>query len=259
MDEYAPATYGDRIADVYDDWHSRLDPGDAVEFLSALAGSGPALELAIGTGRVALPLAEDGVEIHGIDASERMLDGLRSKPAGSAIPVTVGDFADVDVPGDFALVYVVFNTFFALLTQDDQVRCFRNVAAHLRPGGAFVLEAFVPDTSRFDRSQRTEAIAVGVDEVRLTASMHDPQAQRVNSSHVVLTDDGTRLYPVRIRYAYPAELDLMARLAGLRLRERYADWRRAPFGPTSQNHVSVYERPSEPDGERRHASGAGDS
>jgi hypothetical protein len=174
-----------------------------------------------------------------------MLDRLRAKPGGKAIPVTVGDFGDVGVDGEFTLIYVVFNTFFALLTQDDQVRCFRNVASRLGPGGAFVLEAFVPDTARFDRGQRTEAMSVGVDEVHIIASLHDAPAQRVDSSHVVLSNDGGRLYPVRIRYAYPSELDLMARLAGLRLRERHADWRRSPFGRASQSHVSVYERPAD--------------
>jgi SAM-dependent methyltransferase len=255
MDAYVPSTYGDRIADVYDEWHRELAPDDAVDFLAALAGSGAALELGIGSGRVALPLARRGVEVHGIDASERMLGALRAKPEGDAIPITVGDFADVAVERRFALVYVVFNTFFALLSQDDQVRCFRNVAERLEAGGAFVIEAFVPDTSRFDRGQRTDAVDVGADEVRLTASIHDPLAQRVDSSHIVLRNDGQRLFPVRIRYAYPPELDLMARLAGLRIRERYEDWRRSTFGPTSQNHISVYERPAASTGELPQGSG----
>ena len=154
MKEYDAWTYGDRVADVYDELYAALDPSDAVEALARLAGSGPALELAIGTGRIALPLAARGVEVHGIDASEAMVAKLRDKPGGAAIPITMGDFADVAVDGRYSLVYVVFNTFFGLLTQEDQVRCFRNVATRLADDGVFVIEAFVPDVTRFDRAQR---------------------------------------------------------------------------------------------------------
>jgi SAM-dependent methyltransferase len=146
MEGYRPETYGDRIADVYDAMMANLpDPADSVDRLAELAGSGPALELGIGTGRVALPLAARGVQVHGIDASEAMVERLRAKPGGEAIPVTLGDFAGVPVEGSYRLVYVVFNTFFALLTQDDQVRCFAGVARRLAPGDAFLLQGFVPD------------------------------------------------------------------------------------------------------------------
>jgi SAM-dependent methyltransferase len=153
--DYDAATYGDRMAEVYDEWFGvPEDANDAVSFLGELAG--PALELGIGTGRIALPLAEKGIEVHGIDASEAMVEKLRAKPSGLGIPVSIGDFADVDVEGRFSLVYVVFNTFFALLSQEDQVRCFSNVARRLREGGVFVIEAFVPDPARLreDRSLR---------------------------------------------------------------------------------------------------------
>jgi SAM-dependent methyltransferase len=242
--DYDASTYGDRVADVYDEWYADLDPGPAAATLAELARGGPALELAIGTGRVALPLAALGVEVHGIDASEAMVARLREKPGGEAIPVTMGDFADVGVEGRFALIYIVFNTFFALFSQDDQVRCFANVAAHLTDDGVFVLEAFVPDLARFERGQRVNANRVEADFVMLDVSLHDPVEQRVSSQHVLVRPDGIRLQPVAIRYAFPSELDLMARLAGLGLRERWGGWEREPFTAASGRHVSVYARPA---------------
>ena len=238
-----PSTYGDRMAGVYDEWFG--EPGEAEEaagFLAGLAGPGPALELGIGTGRVALPLLRRGTAVRGIDASEAMVDRLRAKPGGEDIPVTFGDFVEVGVEGSFPLVYVVFNTFFALLTQEDQARCFANVARRLDTGGTFVMEAFVPDPARFDSGQVVQTKRVGAGEVVLECSRHDPVRQRVDSQNVVVRADGARLYPASIRYAWPSELDLMARLAGLRLRERWADWSRGPFTARSGGHVSVYEK-----------------
>ena len=243
MAEYGPATYGDRIADAYDDLYPPLAGTDTiVAVLAGLAAGGPALELGIGTGRVALPLVARGVAVHGLDASEAMVARLRAKPGGAAIPVTLGDFAAVDVPGRFALVYVVFNTFFALPTQEEQVRCFEGVAAHLTEDGAFLIEAFVPDLSRFVRGQNTSAVRVETDRVSLDVSRHDPVNQRVTSQHVHLTEEGVRLYPVEIRYAWPSELDLMARLAGLELRTRWGGWHGESFTAASGSHVSVYTR-----------------
>jgi SAM-dependent methyltransferase len=242
-DEYRPSTYGDRIADVYDEWFSvPVDTDEAVAFLAGAAGAAPALELGIGTGRIALPLASRGVSVQGIDSSEAMVAKLREKPGGADIPVAMGDFADVAVEGRFSLVFVAFNTFFALLTQDDQARCFLNVAQHLIEDGVFVIQAFVPDLTRFNRGQRFQVEAVGTDSLTFGADEHDSVHQRVRSLHVVLTERGARLYPVRIRYAYPSELDLMARLAGLGLKDRWEDWSRRPFTPSSQSHVSVYGR-----------------
>lgn len=239
---YDPASYGDRMAEVYDEWLGIPgDTGDEVAFLAKLAGTGPALELGIGTGRVALPLARAGVEVHGIDASEAMVEKLRAKPGGESLPVSIGDFADVGVEGDFSLVYVVFNTFFGLLSQEEQVRCFANVARRLREGGAFVVEAFVPDPARFDCGQTTRTQHVEMGRIVLECSRHDPVGQRVDSQSVVISEGETRLYPGgRIRYAWPSELDLMARIAGLRLRERWGGWRRGPFTAASTSHVSVY-------------------
>jgi SAM-dependent methyltransferase len=243
MKEYGPATYGDRIAEVYDEWQAtRLDTDAAVDTLAELAASGPALELGIGTGRIALPLAARGIAVQGIDASEAMVVKMRAQPGGEAIPVTMGDFADVAVEGRFSLIFVVFNTFFGLLEQDEQIRCFRNVADHLADDGLFVVEAFVPDPARFDRGQRVATTLVESDRVRLDLSTHDPVKQQVFTQHLAIDDEEIRLYPVRLRYAWPAELDLMARLAGLRLRDRWSDWRRSPFGAGSAQHVSVYRR-----------------
>jgi SAM-dependent methyltransferase len=219
-----------------------LDTEAAVAFLAELAGSGPVLELAIGTGRVALPLAERGVDVRGIDASEEMVARLRSKPGGASIPITFGDFADVAVEGLHTLVYVVFNTLFALQTQEAQIRCFENVAAHLADEGVFVVEAFVPDLTRFDRQQRVDANRVGLEDVWLDVARHHPEEQRVESQHVRLSEQGVRFYPVQIRYAYPSELDLMARLADLRLRERLGGWKREPYSGPTGTCVSVYER-----------------
>jgi cyclopropane fatty-acyl-phospholipid synthase-like methyltransferase len=244
MKGYGAATYGDRWADVYDTWvRARLDAAGTqamVDLLAELAAGGRVLELGIGTGRIALPLAERGLEVHGIDASEAMVAKLRAKPRGDAIPVTIGHFADVDVDGAFDLIFVVFNTIFALGSQEDQIRCFSNAAKHLTAQGLFVLEAFVPDVTRFDNGQALRALRVSADEVGFEASLHDPVTQTVKTQHVVVSEAGTRLQPVHIRYAWPTELDLMARLARLELRERWGGSDRAPFTASSGTHVSVY-------------------
>lgn len=244
MSDYGPSTYGDRIADIYDELHGSMqDVQPTVSLLAELANGGRVLELAIGTGRIALPLLARGVKVTGIDASERMVAKLREKPSGNHIPVTIGDFANVSVEGAYSLIYVVYNTFFCLLTQDSQVRCFRNVAQHLATGGVFLVEAFAPDLTRFVRGQNLQTSRVTPDLVRLDASSHDPVAQHVSSQHVHITEDGVRLYPVEVRYAWPSELDLMAQLAGLRLRDRWGSWQKEPFTAVSTSHISVYARP----------------
>ena len=242
MDGYDASAYGDRIADVYDDWHSfkEEETPDTVALLAELAGGGPALELAVGTGRVALPLAGRGVDVHGIDASEAMIAKLRAKPGGERLPVSVGDLADVAVDGPFRLVYLLFNTLFALPSQDEQARCFRNVAARLTGDGVFVVEAFVPDVTRYVRGEYTGVRRLEADGVMLHLSRHDPVCQVIETQLVALGAGGIRLQPVRLRYAWPAELDLMARLAGLRLLDRWGGWRREPFTAASPVHVSVY-------------------
>jgi len=241
MNEYISSTYGDHLADVYDEWFASYEE-TAINTLAELAGGGRVLELGIGTGRVALPLAARGIEIQGIDASEAMIGKLRARPGGESIPVTMGNFADVNVEGEFAMVLIVFNTFFGLLTQEEQVRCFRNAAAHLRVGGSFVIEAFVPDMQRFSGGQEMRTYAVTTEQVSLQASQHDGANQRLKSQFVVLRNDGVKLYPVEIRYCWPSELDLMAQLAGLRLRNRWGSWDRGEFTAASEKHISIYER-----------------
>lgn len=238
--------YGDRWAAVYDEWHEHRmarDTVEAVAFLLERAGEGPVLELGIGTGRIALPLAEQGVEVHGVDASRKMVAQLRRKPGARRIPVTVGDFRRAPTTGRFSLVYVAFNTLFALPTQEGQVRCFMNVAGRLNPTGAFVVQAFVPHLARFRQDQRVGALQVGPEDLRLEATVHDPVEQRITSTFVVVSEQGTQLYPVALRYAFPSELDLMAALAGLELESRHAGWRGEEFTAQSEGQVSVYRRP----------------
>ena len=245
MEGYGADTYGDRGADLYDTWYQDvLDPADCVERLAELAGSGPVLELGIGTGRVALPLAGRGLEVHGIDASPAMLERLRSKPGAERVHARTGDMAEVAVEGEFPLVFVVANTFFMLPTQDQQVACFAAVARRLAPGGRFVIEAQVPDPDLYRERQNVRAQRVTVDSVVLAARRFDPVTQRMDAQQVQLTQEGVRLVPGVLRFAWPAELDLMARLAGLRLADRWSGWHREPFTASSTLHVSVYERPA---------------
>jgi SAM-dependent methyltransferase len=253
MSTYEPQTYGDRIASLYDAWVAptvQATTEAAVEFLADIATGGRALELGIGTGRIALPLSARGIAVHGIDASEPMLARLRDKPGGANLPITIGDFADVSVEGQFRLIYVVFNTFFALLTQEDQVRCFSNTASHLEDRGAFVIEAFVPDPTLFNRGQRLSTTHVDLDRVQFDATRHAAVAQQVTTQHVLIGKEGIMLFPVKLRYAWPSELDLMARLAGLSLAARYGGWQREPFLDSSASHVSIYMPRSQPEAAR---------
>ncbi len=241
MPRYEASTYGERIASVYDVLYPPgPDVDEAVELLAGLAGTGRVLELGIGTGRVAVPLAARGVDIQGIDVSEAMVAELRAKPGGEAIPVTLADFTHVPVEGAFRLIYVAFNTFFVLMTQEAQVQCFQAVAERLTGDGAFVIEAFVPEPARFDRGQRVATTHLAGDWVLLESTVHDAVAQRVRSVHAVLSAEGTRLFPLELRYAWPSELDLMARLAGLALEHRWGGWRGEEFTALSPKHVSVY-------------------
>lgn len=243
MKGYTPImSFGEDVAETYRDVQ-RGDEVAAVAFLEPLAGRGPALELAIGAGRIALPLADRGVRVDGVDISPAMIAQLRGKPGGDKISVTIGDFAEVPVTGAYRLIYVVWNTFFNLLSQEEQVRCFENVAAHLTDDGSFVVETFVPAfLYRLRNDQYVEAEAIQVDEVRLDLLRHDMATQRIEESHVSLSAAGVHLNPVVQRYAWPNELDLMARIAGLRLKQRWGGWNREPFNSTSSAHVSVYGR-----------------
>jgi len=245
MSEYDIEAYGAIWAPFYDEL---FDDSEAeVRFLKAFAGDPPrALELAIGSGRVALPLSAAGVEITGIDISAEMIGLLRAKPGGDGIQIIEGDFADVAVDDTYPLVYLPFNTLFALLDQDRQVDCFVNTARALEPGGRFVLDAFVPDMTRFDRYQTRMAVeSITSNQAHAyELSIHDPVAQRVVSHHVRRQEDGsTVVLPVTIRYAWPAEIDLMAKLAGLELEVRFGWYDRRRFTEQSGQHVSVYRKP----------------
>jgi SAM-dependent methyltransferase len=240
MDYYEEKTYGDRVAGVYDQWYSDFEAA-AISTLADLAGKGKALELGIGTGRIAIPLLKAGVNVQGIDISESMVAKLKAKPGGDKIPVTFGNFVDVEVGGKYSLIYIVFNTFFSPLTQEEQVRCFRNVASHLEAGGVFVIEAFVPDMARFIAGQTTRVIKLGDNELQIDASLVEMDKQLISSQHVIITDHGTRFYPVKIRYAWPSEMDLMAQLSALQLRERWSNWEKAYFNAQSKMHISIYE------------------
>lgn len=241
MDEHIAATYGEHLAEVYDQWFGSYDEA-AIDLLAELARGERALELGVGTGRMALPLAARGVEVHGIDAAPAMVAKLRARPGGDSIAVTMGNFADVGVEGEFPLVFIVFNTFFALLTQEEQARCFRNVAAHLCEGGTFLLEVFVPDVARFSAGQSVRAYTVTNERVSLQVAQHDAVRQRMMTQYIVFTGERVRLYPVEVRYAWPSELDLMAQLAGLKLRHRWGGWKGEEFTANSERHISVYER-----------------
>jgi Methyltransferase domain len=242
LKNYAPAMSFGKDVVSGDPGRLRGDEDATVAFLHQLAGVGPVLELAIGTGRIARPLAAQGVRVDGIDISRAMIDVLRTQPGGDSIEVTIGDFADVPVAGTYRLIYVVYNTLHNLLTQDDQVRCFENVAAHLTDDGAFVVEAMTPASLGLVDHQYVHAQTIEVDSVWLDVAHYDPVTQVLEESHVSLTSHGVRLFPIVSRQVWPSEMDLMARIAGLRLKERWADWDRTPLTTESRNVVSVYGR-----------------
>ena len=245
MDGFDASTYGERFADVYDDWYGGVsDAAATVEAVATLAAGGPVLELGVGTGRLAVPLAQRGLEVHGIDASPAMLERLAAKAAAAGVTVhaSEGDFADVDaaVPGGFAVVLVAFNTLFNLADAGAQQRCLAAVADRLRPDGHLVVEAFVPEPDAATPGGAVTPAVIEADRVVLQVTQSDPEAQTVTGSVVSLTEEGIRLRPWRIRWATPAELDGMAAAAGLRRAERWADWDRHPFDDDSPRHVTLY-------------------
>jgi SAM-dependent methyltransferase len=237
--------FGEQIAAIYDvdsaDMFAPAAVDPVVDFLAGLAADGGALELGIGTGRIALPLSRRGVRVHGIDLSPAMLARLRAKPGAGAIGVTVGDFATTRVGSTFRLAYLVYNTIGNLTTQDEQVDCFCNVAAHLEPGGCFVIEVGVPALRRLPPGETVRPFLVRPD--RLGFDEVDVASQRLVSHHYWVTDGQLRTVSMPFRYVWPAELDLMARIAGMRLRERWGGWRREPFTSESTSHVSVWQKP----------------
>jgi SAM-dependent methyltransferase len=234
------ASFGPELASRYDD-DLRGDETETVDFLATQAGGSPVLEFAIGTGRIALPLTERGLRVDGIEQSAAMVERLRTKPGGDGIEVTVGDMSTVQMPGRYSLVYLVFNTIHNVLTQDGQVRCFENASRHLETDGVFVVETGVPWRGPREGSY-VEVLEVGMDEVRISPHSYDARIQILDVNHMRLTSEGVRMSPISLRLVYPSELDLMARIAGLRLRHRWGGWKQEPFTVDSRRHVSVYER-----------------
>lgn len=240
-----PKNYFDeRIANGYDaKWASVAEPAivdPAVDFLTELAGSGAALELGVGTGRIALPLSQRGVRVHGIELSPDMIAQFQTKPGASAIDVTIGDFATTKVRGSFELAYLVRNTITNLTTQDEQVGCFLNVSAHLKPGGYFVIEVYIPELQRLPPGETVHAF--DVTETHLGFEEYDVATQIAFSRHYWITDGRLETFSAPFRYVWPSELDLMARLAGMTLHERWSDWTREPFTSESRSHVSVWRK-----------------
>jgi SAM-dependent methyltransferase len=241
-----PENYFDeRIAERYEAyWPESFAPGvvdPAVDFLAQLAGSGAALELGVGTGRIALALSRRGVRVHGIELSPAMVEQLQAKPGAAGISVTIGDFASAKVDGTFLLAYLVRNTIMNLTTQDEQIACFQNVAAHLDPGGCFVIEVMVPALRQIPLGERFRAFTVTPTHLGFEEYV-DLAAQISVSHHYWVVDGRLETFSAPFRYVWPSELDLMARLAGLTLRERWSDWSRAPFTGNSPSHVSVWEK-----------------
>ena len=238
FDDTVAATYDADSADMFDP--AVLDP--AVDLLVELAGSGRALEFAIGTGRIAIPLAARGVPVHGIDMSNAMVARLREKPGSEDIEVTIGDFATTRLDGSFSLVYLVFNTIGNLTTQEAQVECFRNAAAHLEPGGTFVIEVGVPQLRRLPPGETGHVFHIGED--RWGIDEYDVATQGLISHHFWNEEGRSEHFSMPFRYVWPSELDLMAQLAGMTLRERWAGWTKEPFTSESRSHVSVWEKPA---------------
>ena len=240
-----PKDYFDARAEQYDaDSTGMFDPAvleSTVSFLADLAGTGAALELGIGTGRIAVPLSGLGVHVHGIDLAPAMVAQLRAKPGAESIGVTIGDFATTRVDGTFTLAFLVYNTIMNLTTQDEQVECFQNVAAHLEPGGCFVIEVGVPDLQRLPFGETVRPFHVSP--TRLGFDEYDIAAQGLVSHHYWLVEGEFENFSMPFRYVWPSELDLMARLAGMTLRERWSNWNRRPFTSNSTEHISVWEKP----------------
>jgi SAM-dependent methyltransferase len=244
MKGFGPETFGELNAEDYDLLHNPGTTEAAVDLLAEFALPGRTLELAIGTGRVALPLAKRGCRIEGIEASPDMVAKLREKPGGADIPVTLGDMAVVKAEGEFDFIFLIFNTLFNLTSQAAQVACFRNAASMLAPGGAFLIEAFVPDLTQFHDHRGMKPRHVGFSSMALEASIHDPTTQRIDYQVLRITKNGFQLTPLPMRYAWPQETDLMAELAGLSLENRWGGWDKNAFTADSRMHISVYRKPA---------------
>jgi len=244
LKDYGPRTFGELNAEDYDALHDPGTTDSAVDLLTDLARGQRTLELAIGTGRIALPMVGRGCKIEGIEASPEMIAKLREKSGGAEIPVTMGDMSEITAEGRFGFIFLIFNTLFNLTNQEAQLRCFRNAADMLEPGGAFLVEAFVPDITQFRDHRSMKPKHLDGHSLTLEAAIHDPVAQLVEYQYLRFTSQGVRMTPLPMRYAWPSEIDLMARLAGLEPESRWGGWDRCPFTAESRMHVSVYRKPA---------------
>lgn len=245
MEGFEISTYGDAIADMFDDNGWAGDPGDTdetIQWLAENAGEGPVLELGVGTGRVAIPLAAKGIDVHGIDASEGMLARLRSKPGGDRVTLHAADFTDFTLPHTFSMAYAVFDTLPFVTDQESQIRCFERVSDVLVPGGRFVVQCSIPDPARYDRNQRTQTLRVEKDHVMMTFTRRERMTQRSSIQFAMLHKDGIKFFPMHIRTVMPSELDLMARIAGLTLESRWSDWDGSPLRDSHERHISIYRK-----------------
>ncbi|WP_434739739.1 class I SAM-dependent DNA methyltransferase [Micromonospora sp. SH-82] len=245
MEGFELSTYGDAIADLFDDFGWAGDPGDTeetIQWLADNAGDGPVLELGVGTGRVAVPLANRGIDVHGIDASEGMLGKLKAKPGGDRVTVHVADFTDFTLPYTFSMAYAVFDTLPFVTDQESQIRCFERVADVLAPGGRFVVQCSIPDPARYDRGQRTQTLRVEKDHVLMTFTRRERITQRSAIQFAVLGAEGIKFFPMYVRSVMPSEMDLMARVAGLTLEAQWADWAGRPLVDSCQRYISIYRK-----------------
>ena len=244
MKGFGPRTFGDLYAEEYDTLHNPGTTDDCVYLIADLAHGRSILELAIGSGRIAIPLKARGFDICGFDASPDMLALLEQKPGGDEIETWMADMADFSVDRRFGFAYLVFNTLYNLTTQDAQVRCFQSVAEHLEPGGQFLVEAFMPNRERFQDNQAVRTKHVSMDAVWLEAAQHNPVTQTIDFQRVRITEDATKLMPLAMRYVWPSELDLMAALAGLEPIEKWGGWNEQALRPTSDMYIALYQRPT---------------
>jgi SAM-dependent methyltransferase len=241
MKDYNASTYGDKVANVYDERHGDYD-AEMIERIYELAPNGSAFELGIGTGRVALPLSKRGMKVDGIDSSKSMVRKLKAKPGSKKISVQIGDFADFKTAKKYDVVFVVYNTFYGLLTQDDQISCFKSVHNGLKNEGKFVIEAFVPDPARLVNGQNINISDIEKDNVSVAFNLFDAASQTISCQLVRISEKGINMVPIVIRFAYPAEFDLLAKLTGFELSERWANWKKEPFTSNSGFHISVYKK-----------------
>ncbi|MGW4463824.1 class I SAM-dependent DNA methyltransferase [Micromonospora sp. NBC_01796] len=238
-------TYGDAVADMFDGTGWAGDPGDTeetIQWLADNAGEGPVLELGVGTGRVAVPLAQKGIEVHGIDASEGMLAQLRAKPGGELVQLHVQDFTDFTLPYKFSMAYAVFDTLPFVTDQESQIRCFQKVADVLMPGGLFVIQTSIPDPARYDRGQRTQTVRVEKDHIVMTFTRRERMSQCSSIQFAILRPEGIKFFPMRIRTVMPSEMDLMARLGGLTMESRWGHWDGRPLRDSDERHITIYRK-----------------